>query len=586
MLSPAKLTSSNLEFTLSNGGIGEAGDIYTGLDRFGRLIETIWQTGSTMEVQSQYGRNRFGGVVWRNDAQAHAEGVPTQDNYYWYDGLYQVKEHQRGTLVGTYPNYTGITDTQQDENWVYDPTGNWDSYSSLSPANSQGRTQNEANEITEISATVGNLTPGYDAVGNMTTLPVDPGLSLSQTDLTWDGWNRLVSVKSGGTAVASYAYDGLTRRISKTNASETRQYYYNADWRVLEERVDGASVTVDRQYTWGLSGRWELVRRLRSTGGSSLNEVLYVLKDYLDPVAIADATGAVVERYSYDAFGGVSYLNASFGAISASAYDWNFLFHAEFLDTDANLYNYGYRYYSTPLGRWLSRDPIGDKSFLASRIVESDSETADTLGQESLQPAYLFSENNPIFMFDANGLVVVGIYGFGGTFLSPANVDFKKLVEAAGGRFFGRSQDGSIQNYIRNAHNNPQEPIVLVGYSRGGVKIIDIAVWVLKNIPCAPVYLVGIDPVTILGTGSLNVPGGVRAWTNFYQKNGGNTFGPFKLLRLEFNYLNGTPYSGRNGTNINLTGYRFPDGNLVVHGGMPAYVYTPALQAIKYYESR
>ena len=33
----------NIELTFRDGGTGDAGDPYTGLDRFGRLVETLWK---------------------------------------------------------------------------------------------------------------------------------------------------------------------------------------------------------------------------------------------------------------------------------------------------------------------------------------------------------------------------------------------------------------------------------------------------------------------------------------------------------------------------------------------------------------
>jgi RHS repeat-associated protein len=54
-------------------------------------------------------------------------------------------------------------------------------------------------------------------------------------------------------------------------------------------------------------------------------------------------------------------MDAAFAPRAASTTGWNFLFHAEFLDADSGLYNYGYRYLHPQLGRWISRDPIGEK---------------------------------------------------------------------------------------------------------------------------------------------------------------------------------------------------------------------------------
>jgi RHS repeat-associated protein len=167
-----------------------------------------------------------------------------------------------------------------------------------------------------------------------------------------------------GSSIITYAYDALTRRTTKTNSSETRHYYYDRQWRAVEERVAGASVTVDRQYTWSPIDRWTLIRRKRTTGGTSLNETRFVLKDYLDPTAIIDSSAAVDERFGYDAFGQLNLMTPAFATRSTSVCDWNFLFHAEFLDSDSGLYNYGYRYYHPELGRWISRDPIGEEGGL------------------------------------------------------------------------------------------------------------------------------------------------------------------------------------------------------------------------------
>ena len=93
------------------------------------------------------------------------------------------------------------------------------------------------------------------------------------------------------------------------------------------------------------------------------NEVLYVLKDYLDPAALLEPgspNATVVERFGFDAFGPVRFMTEAFGSRGNSEYDWNFLFHAEFMDQESGLYNYGYRYLHTSLGRWLSRDPSDD----------------------------------------------------------------------------------------------------------------------------------------------------------------------------------------------------------------------------------
>ena len=238
--------ASSLELTAETGGTGDAGDQYTALDRFGRLVETLWQTsGSAALVHSKYGRNQVGGIVWRQDLEAAALSVTTQDNYCWYDGLQQVTAHQQGQLNGTYPNYTGIVGPpQQQEDFGYDATGNWATSDTLSPANTQSRTHSKANEITGITTTPGgSITPAYSAAGNMTGVPINPGVSTSQYALTWDAWNRLVKVQNGSSTVATYAYDGLAHRITKTTPAETDNFYYSKEWQVLEVLSTGSVAT-------------------------------------------------------------------------------------------------------------------------------------------------------------------------------------------------------------------------------------------------------------------------------------------------------------------------------------------------------
>src|SRR5690606_27437169 len=195
-----------------------------------------------------------------------------------------------------------------------------------------------ANQITDLTGPSGVIDPVYDPVGNMTTMP-KPGAWTTAFTCKWDAWNRLVEVKEGSIQIALNQYDALHRRIRKTAAAETRDCYFDLQWRSVEERVGSA---VKAQHTWSPLDRWTIIRRKRSVSGT-LDETLFCLKDYLDPAAVVNSSGTVQERYRYDAFGPVRFLNASFGSPSGtSSVGWNLLFHAEFLDPESGLYNYGY----------------------------------------------------------------------------------------------------------------------------------------------------------------------------------------------------------------------------------------------------
>jgi hypothetical protein len=94
---------------------------YSGLDRFGRLVDQRWLKTSdgTHRERVQYGFDRAGNRVWRDNLV----GTSNQDEYYTYDNLYQLKTLKRGNLNAGKTDLSGTPVWQED--WNYDPTGNW-----------------------------------------------------------------------------------------------------------------------------------------------------------------------------------------------------------------------------------------------------------------------------------------------------------------------------------------------------------------------------------------------------------------------------------------------------------------------------
>ena len=157
--------------------------------------------------------------------------------------------------------------------------------------------------------------------------------------IKWDAWGRVTQVKrtSDGAVLGSYAYDGMTRRTTRTVGETTSHSYYSDQWRPLEERKDAES-TAAMQYSWGARHRDDLVRRDRATtDGGSLDETRYVLMDYYSPVAITDETGTVKERYAFSAFGIRRILAPDFSPRTGSECDFEFAFQGQFLDKGERL---------------------------------------------------------------------------------------------------------------------------------------------------------------------------------------------------------------------------------------------------------
>jgi RHS repeat-associated protein len=83
--------------------------------------------------------------------------------------------------------------------------------------------------------------------------------------------------------------------------------------------------------------------------------------DYFNGTAVLNASGTILERYAYAAFGERRIMAADFSPRSTSSYAWDFAFQGQFRDLETGWYNYGYRFYVPLLGRWINRDPIGEE---------------------------------------------------------------------------------------------------------------------------------------------------------------------------------------------------------------------------------
>jgi len=353
-----------LSMVSQSGGTGDAGDQYTGLDRFGRVVDQRWITGSgsTATEVDRYGYtyDRNGNRLTRSNALASAFSET-----YSYDALNQLQGFARGS--------TSSPSTTQD--WEFDALGNWRTVTT--DGVDQTRTANAQNELTQ----VGRAALAYSTTGNLTT-------DAQGRTLAYDAWNRLVSVYDvSSTQVARYEYDGMNRRIVEqagtlaspaAASAAVRDLFYTLQWQVLEERVrNGAGAipaTADTRYVWSPVYVDAMIARDRnadgnaSTGTGGLDERVYALQDAnWNTTAIVAAsgvtgfgTGDVINRFAYTPYGESQALTAAWTAAPAgTAIPWSHLFQGLKLTEITNLFYVRNRDYSASLGRFIERDPIG-----------------------------------------------------------------------------------------------------------------------------------------------------------------------------------------------------------------------------------
>ena len=184
-----------------------------------------------------------------------------------------------------------------------------------------------ANRLTQWGAT--SLT--YDDNGNLT--------GDGTTTYTWDERNQLVGVSGGGTT-ASFAYDGLGRRLSRTVDGVQTRYLHDQMTPTQELTASGV---VQTNHLSGLQAD-ELFAVIDAGGARS------VVTDGLgSTLAVADSAGVPQGQYTYEPFGKLTHTG------SATV---GYQFTGRETDGTGLQFNRA-RYYSPEYGRFVSEDPLG-----------------------------------------------------------------------------------------------------------------------------------------------------------------------------------------------------------------------------------
>jgi RHS repeat-associated protein len=162
------------------------------------------------------------------------------------------------------------------------------------------------------------------------------------TTYSWDQEDRLVSTTQGGHTYA-YGYDGDGNRVTKkTDGSLTDTYLWDPNGWLAELAIerDGAGSEL-RRYTYGDT-------LLQMNDGAADHS--YMTDPFGSVANVTSSSGASELSYAFDPFGN---LRSSSGSLT------NYMrFDAQFLDTNANLYDLRARQYDPTIARFLEIDPV------------------------------------------------------------------------------------------------------------------------------------------------------------------------------------------------------------------------------------
>ena len=256
----------------------------------------------------------------------------------------------------------------------------------------------------------------YDLDGNLT--------SDGRWTYVWDAENRLIQmtplagIPDADVRRLNFAYDHQGRRIWKRvdykvggnwTTYYERKFVYDG-WNLVAELFPTDSVA--KKFLWGLDLSGQAGPAPNGAGGvggllkmwdSYTSKTFFVGYDGNGNVALLTdgSDGTLAARFEYGPFG-ESIRSSGTTTISASTGAGNpFRFSTKYTDAESDFLYYGHRYYNPSTGRWLSRDPIGERGCanLAGFVRNCPTSMIDPLGLQVANYDYAVAHEAPLGAF-------------------------------------------------------------------------------------------------------------------------------------------------------------------------------------------
>lgn len=219
----------------------------------------------------------------------------------------------------------------------------------------------------------------YDQRDNRSSLTTDRTPEIPATaSYQYDARNRLKNATVDGVSI-SYTYNGDGLMFGRTKGSESTRYYYDDRGLLVAEGAAGSG-TVSITYGYVFDSTGKLVGR-QAANESKLQ--YYVTNGHGDVTELRDASGKLLNSYSYDIWG---------NPLTVQETVPNALRYAgEYWDADTKLQYLRARWY----------DPA------TARFIGADTYEGDITNPLSLN-LYTYVHNNPLIYTDPSGMCVAG----------------------------------------------------------------------------------------------------------------------------------------------------------------------------------
>jgi len=401
--------------TVGSGGTNVLSQFGYGYDAAGDVTSWTQQTGTNSAVSNQYG---YDGSDKLLSAVASSSGTQSSiDAYaYLYDAVGNRTSQQINNSVMSSAYNTLNQVTSQSGGGLLTISGSLNQPGTVVVGRGQPYVTGTSsyNFSAQVLVVAGSNNIQISAT-NVNSLGVTKTLTLTATNGTavpqltynlngnltydgsyhygWDSANRLVAIWYGAVGTSgstTMAYDGLGRRVQivESSSNGTVNSTKNLVW-------DGMTIREERNAS-------NAVTKMYFNNGVQIGGTnYYYTKDHLGSVReVMTVTGTNVNmqtRYDYDSYGQQTLVSGTAVA--------DFGFTGLYSHQPSGLLLAPYREYSSPLGRWISRDPIytlGSVVTKQSDFIARPSQPADIVtGGVNL---YEYVMSNPVNLVDPLGL--------------------------------------------------------------------------------------------------------------------------------------------------------------------------------------
>src|SRR6266568_3019584 len=320
-------------------------------------ILSVTLAGSVAETRAYDARLRLASIT---DGSNYTLTIPSSGGYAPNSDILAGNDSVNGNWTYTYDDFNRLMGSNKNSgaevySYDYDRLGNrWH--------------QNGPHTMMLSFSGSNNRMDGYsyDAAGNL--------LNDGTHSYAYDAENRMTTVDNG--SAASYVYDAGGQRVRKTTSSGSVDYLYDLAGHEITELSSSGSWNRGEVYAGG---------RHLATYNNGTTYLIHT--DHLGTERVrADSSGTSCETITSLPFGDWQTTSGSCGDPSPMH------FTGKERDNESNLDNFGARYISSSMGRFVSADPI---TVTPGRVVDPQ--------QLNL---YSYVRNNPLRLVDPTGMII------------------------------------------------------------------------------------------------------------------------------------------------------------------------------------